>query len=183
MRVNTNEINRYSEAIDHLYSSNTFATHDADILEFLPLLFLPQRIDKIKSLAFTWRFQRYPPIGRYVNPEESYKEDQDARRASWTIVWHQIASMQNLKCLSVKLNVRDAWWGSFDPESCDMLLEPIKKVTRPDTFILTLPFPADSTSRLRINSWSADKDWKGVDPWDDLQCTIQRVDSDYFYEH
>jgi hypothetical protein len=90
--------------------------------------------------------------------------------------------MQNLQNLHVKLDVRDAWWGSFDPKVARVLLEPIRKVTTPETFILTLPFPPGVASRLRINSWSADKNWKGADPWEELLCTIHRVGGDFFYE-
>lgn len=162
-----------------MYSSNKFETHDPDALEFLPLLLLPQRINTIRSLIFTWRFRRYPP---YVHPPESYREDQNLREESWTSIWNHIASMQNLQNIHVKLDVRDIWWGSFDPQVADMLLEPIRKVTTPKIFSLTLPFPSDVTNRFRINPWSADKNWKGTDFWDELPCIVKRVSHEFFYE-
>jgi hypothetical protein len=90
--------------------------------------------------------------------------------------------MQKLQNLHVKLDVRDAWWGSFDPEFARVLLDPIRKVTTPETFILTLLFPPDVINRLLIKSWSTDKNWDDADPWEQLPCTIQKVGSDFFYE-
>lgn len=76
--------------------------------------------------------------------------------------------------LHVKLEMKDAWWG---PD----MVEPIKKVTIPSTFILDLPFPSDATSHAQVNSWSADKDLQSVEPWAQLPCTIRRVGMEAFY--
>ncbi len=75
---------RYLEAVDYLYSSNIFETHDARVLEYLSLLVLPQRINPIRSLVFTWRFERYPPISQHVDLAESHYGDHEIRKASWT---------------------------------------------------------------------------------------------------
>ncbi|KAH8585659.1 hypothetical protein B0O99DRAFT_696262 [Bisporella sp. PMI_857] len=166
----------YTETIGLTYSSNTFETHDERVLEYLPLLLLPQRISTIRSLRFTWRFQRYPPLEDHLDPEVTSRSDQELRRLSWVTIWSHIAAMPHLQTLQVKLDVYDVWWGSFNEESARILLNPIRAVTTPETFILSLPFPPDTTDQFRVHSWSAARGWKGVDPWDELPCTIRRTE-------
>ena len=96
----------YSEAIYYLYSSNIFETHNANALELLPRFLLPQRMNDIRSLVFTGRFQRYSSITRHVRPEVPSKKDQDRREASWTSIWHLIASIQNFQNLHIKLDMQ-----------------------------------------------------------------------------
>ena len=96
--------------------------------------------------------------------------------ASWTSIWHLIASMQNLQNLHIKLDIRDLEW---EPGS----LEPIRKVTAPNTFILDLFFPPDDViSGSQVISWPADKSVQGVNRRAQLPCTIRRVSHDSFYE-
>ncbi|KIN05245.1 hypothetical protein OIDMADRAFT_142952 [Oidiodendron maius Zn] len=50
----------YSEAIRFLYSANTFITSTPAVIEYLPILLLPQRIDDIRSLTFYWNISLTP---------------------------------------------------------------------------------------------------------------------------
>jgi len=112
---------------------------------------------------------------RRADAQVSTKKDQDIREARWKSIWHVIASMQNLQSLHVKLDMKDAWWG---PD----MLEPIRKVTIPSSFILDIPFPPDARSHAQVSSWSADKDLQNVEPWAQLPCTIRRVARESFYD-
>jgi hypothetical protein len=85
--------------------------------------------------------------------------------------------MQNLRELHVKIYVQDIRWGSFDSKSAEMLLGPIKKLTDPEIFVLSLHFPVDNTNQFRINIWSVERGWRGPDPWEKLQYDIQRVEN------
>ena len=88
--------------------------------------------------------------------------------------------MVGLRELHVKLCVCDTW-ATLNKEAASYLLEPIKQVTRPEVFTLTLPFPPMYKGMQPVvhrGSWAANNGWEGSDPWDDLpNCTIQRVSS------
>ncbi|PMD49343.1 uncharacterized protein K444DRAFT_713087, partial [Hyaloscypha bicolor E] len=45
----------YSEAIDYLYSANTFVTLYVGVMLYLPLFILPQSVNTIRTLTFYWR--------------------------------------------------------------------------------------------------------------------------------
>ena len=62
-------------------------------------------------------------------------------------------------------------------------MAPIKELTVPKTFILSLPFPeihgrAPWTNHQR---WGVEEGWEGVDPWDALHCTIRRTSRAFEY--
>lgn len=84
--------------------------------------------------------------------------------------------MKGLQTLNVKLDVYDDVWGSINKVTAKRIMAPIKEVTAPKTFILSLPFPAmDGTAPKANLPWTITEGWDGVDPWDELPCTIWRT--------
>ena len=167
--------NRYSEAIRFLYSANTFMTSHSDVMVHLPILFLPQRIDSIRSLTFYWSLQLSP--GDVLQQEAQEKNPQYiGRPGTWRAIWHNISAMKGLQRLNVKLNVSPYTWQNINKETATQLLLPIREVVRPKEFILSLTFPAMDGSPPEVNyDWAAVDGWEGTDPWDNLPCTIRRV--------
>lgn len=167
--------NRYSEAIRFLYSANTFITSTPAVLEYLPILLLPQRIDDIRSLTFYWNLPLTP--GGVLEQEAREADPRFIGRPGiWRAVWQNISAMKGLQTLNVNLNVLLFTWQNINKETATQLLLPIRKVVRPKKFILSLPFPAMDGSPPEANySWAGVDDWEGIDPWDDLPCTVRRV--------
>ncbi len=169
---------RYTEAIDFLYSSNTFVTLDPRVLKWLPITLLPQRIDAIRSLRFIWLLSNGPPVG--IPPGFAGPQYQELARYQdrWREIWYIISTMKSLQSLYVKLEVSTDW-ATLNKESAEILLEPIKQITRPKIFVLSLPFPAMKEGMAPVTRWfwAARNGWEGADPWDELHCTIQRTEN------
>jgi len=169
--------NRYIEAIPYLYSANTFVISNSDIMEYLPRLLLPQRIDVIRSIIFYWHVYLNP---RQVLEQESQETDPCfiGLPGTWNATWANIAAMKSLRILHVKIEVMELFWESLNQDTATRLLQPIKQVVVPKEFVLTLPFPAMTNLPPRENfSWAAVDGWEGRDPWEDLPCTIIRASS------
>jgi len=164
------------EAIEYLYSANNFLADD-NVVRFLPLVMLPQRINSIRSLRVIWRIRRTPPLGPQVDTKEVLQRRDERRWADWTTIWHTLSTMSNLQSLHVKLQVLDFYWGYLNPESSTKLLGPIKKVTIPENFTLSLPFPAMNGAVMPpvAYSWCVGENWEGSDPWDELPCIVERT--------
>jgi hypothetical protein len=151
-------------------------------MQYLPLFILPQRIDFIHNLTFHWMYLPNQIFRMLSCEHEDRKAVQQAANYphAWGVIWHNIAAMKGLKILNVKLHVWDSW-ANLNEEAAKMLLAPIKEVTVPKTFILSLPFPAMNrgvphTSHYPWESWRVDEGWAGIDPWDNaLHCTIHRT--------
>lgn len=62
---------RYAEAIDIVYSTNTFHLSGQPLLQNLPRLLLPQRLATIRSLELAWHFNRPMPRGSTSGGEQS----------------------------------------------------------------------------------------------------------------
>jgi hypothetical protein len=89
-----------------------------------------------------------------------------------------IAPMQILQDLRVRLYANGLFWGSLNKENAKILLQPIREITVPENFTLTLPFLAmDSGKSMVITPWPAVEGWQGVDAWYELPCTIRRGDN------
>ncbi|KIN00784.1 hypothetical protein OIDMADRAFT_146108 [Oidiodendron maius Zn] len=166
----------YTESIRYLYSANTFTISQPDVIEYLPILLLPQRIDNIRSLTFYCNLPLDNP-GSILQQEAKETDPQFTGRAGiWRAIWHNISAMKGLQTLNVKLNVLSFTWQSINKETATQLLLPISEVVRPENFILSLPFPAMDGSPPEGNyAWAGVDGWEGIDPWDDLPCTIRRV--------
>lgn len=88
-----------------------------------------------------------------------------------------MSAMTGLRRLHVKLYVTREWV-AFNQDSAAELLEPVKQVTQPDSFLLSLPFPAmyEGMPPVTRGPGAARNGWEGSDPWDDLpNFKIRRV--------
>ena len=195
------------ESVEYLYSTNSFLTSSPNVMQYLPLFMLPQRINAIRMLTFHWTSLPNNIVNMVLDGlsprvSQGLREQhicwKELRAAAtyphaWNQIWHNIAAMAGLKTLIVKLEIDfptpTSNWGNLNQETSDILLAPILGVIRPTTFILSLPFPAmDSevarAERLAKLNWyqlptAVGASWEGVDPWDALpHCTIRRVRAD-----
>ncbi|MCJ1261667.1 hypothetical protein MMC22_001533 [Lobaria immixta] len=148
----------YSEAIEILYSRNVLDL-DTDHLLTLPELLIPPHFNAIRFLNITLPLEEKCSMFVEVFFERFSEDVRDWLRVPWLDVWENIASMEGLRELHVQMTVplrrRSDW--VRDQIS---LLEPLKVVTRPKVFLLTLPFrdPAEDESFLQ-----------------ELPCQIQRA--------
>ena len=167
---------RYREGIDLLYSSNTPVTldlYDTMTLPLLPFTLLPHRLNTIRSLRVYWDLYNHPPLPLLPGCSGPSYQELVNRQIIWTTLWHIISEMESLENLEVKLIVSFEWH-TLNKESAEILLAPIKRVARPKTFVLSLPFPAmvEGMAAVTIFISGATKGWEGSDPWDDLNCTV-----------
>lgn len=116
---------RYSEAVDVLYSDNTFELPDPrDLISFSNGI-LPQRLDSIRSLRLhKWRY-RMRPYKRYGIPNS----------ITWDVVCRTLASMKGLVHLSIRLN-QGAWYADDGTEAS--LLEMLNMVEKPKEIMVQL---------------------------------------------
>jgi hypothetical protein len=148
------------------------------VMEYLPLALLPQRINAIRTLRIFWQLPNTPfaTLPEFSGPG---REVHLKRQKKWRKIWHIISTMAGLRELHIKLNVTTEWV-TMNREAAAELLEPIKQVTKPDIFLLSLPFLAmcevpHTTVRW---IWATSNGWEGSDPWDDLpNCTLRRVET------
>jgi len=163
----------YSEAVRYLYSSNIFVINDATILQRLPSLLPQPRQNSIASLHFCYVLP-LPPLS---DSSPAVCEEWAQRRERWDGVWSDLASLEGLRELYVKLAVMDLEWGTVDEESLRMLLEPVRKVTRPRTFVLGLPCRPmvwNARKPVPMFPWSAGTG-ESMDLWEELPCTVLRM--------
>lgn len=149
--------------------------YDTMQLALLPFTLLPQRLNTIRSLKLHWVLYNHPPLPLPPGCSgPSYQELANCQ-IKWETQWQIISAMQNLDNLEVELMITFEW-NTLNKESAEILLAPIKRVTRPKNFVLSLPFPAMAEGMTPVSfPYEATKGWEGSDPWDDLNCTIRRV--------
>ena len=102
----------------------------------------------------------------YNDPEsEATQEEQDQLMLPWTLQWKNLAAMEGVRELRVRIIVppkeRACWL-----EEQMSLLEPIKEVTKPTKFVLILPYadPSENESALKelpCEIQRAAKSWRG----------------------
>lgn len=120
------EENSYTEAIDMLYSTNTFDFIDLDNIVQLAATILPRRLNAICALNLSWQFGYLAPpgsdLGAFIYPSQ---------KEAWERVWAIIADMESLRRLQVRL---EALWQVLHPEAEAGLLRPLEAVRRPRLF-------------------------------------------------
>ncbi|KAF1849455.1 uncharacterized protein K460DRAFT_276323 [Cucurbitaria berberidis CBS 394.84] len=133
----------YSEAIEYLYKANYFLfTTDAykqPTLEYLPYYFLPQRLTQIRSVHFFWKMDSH----HYYLMTHGLDPQMD----EWLKSWDALSKLTGLQHLHITLSY--TYWS----EACKVLweehgarlLEPIKMITAPRDFVITLPGRSCST--------------------------------------
>jgi hypothetical protein len=122
----------YSEAIDFLYSTNTFSFSDLDCLRHFSATTLTHRFNLIQSLDIEWcmTWPIYDPIAQQLllsDPVLYPPYDE----ATWEETWRIIARMSNLKFIRASLLYFD---GFRDPMCEAKMLAPLRKVTHVPTF-------------------------------------------------
>ena len=140
---------RYQETIGILYLQNTFDVIDNEVILFLPHLLLPQRIDTMTTLRFSWSLKCPPsmlPVSyRTGDPvkEEKRKRKRNHYRDSWFRIWKNLSEMKGLKDLTVELDIPSDRMSEWTVQE----LEIAKSVTIPDDFLLVLR--GDMAQRMR----------------------------------
>lgn len=138
----------YSEAIESLYSENTFAfttgalgygNRISSTIELLPILFLPQRLRQVRSLFFDCDFEFF--VSAWLTP-----------------CWHQtckaLSTFTGLHRLHIVINSPGEF--SLWKQRGEWMTEDLLQITAPKEFVVTLPFDDDPIpyvppeSRLRF---------------------------------
>ncbi|KAF2734871.1 hypothetical protein EJ04DRAFT_465836 [Polyplosphaeria fusca] len=122
----------YSEAVNFLYTTNTFSFSDLDCLRYFSMTLLPHRFSLVQSLDLEWcmAWPIYDPVAQQLllnNPALYPPNDE----ATWEETWRIIASMSNLKFIRASLLYFD---GFRDPTCEEKMLAPLRKVTAPSKF-------------------------------------------------
>ncbi|KAJ4376161.1 hypothetical protein N0V83_001442 [Neocucurbitaria cava] len=129
----------YSEAIEYLYTANSFSlSTEADeqpTIDYLSYYLLPQRLTQIRDLYFYWELDNYLYGSLASVLEGGFNQ--------WFQSWDVLSKMAGLRHLNIRLSFRlsrhidfyDALWKGKGQE----ILEPVKRVTAPREFVITLP--------------------------------------------
>ncbi|EPE31447.1 hypothetical protein GLAREA_12750 [Glarea lozoyensis ATCC 20868] len=125
----------YSETIDLIYECNTFDTTVSNCTRFLPRFLLPQRLNAIRTLRLEWRILAHETFFGVDGLEKTTK-DQLYYQKEWKDTWKCLADMKGLRDLRVKLNFVQYSASILCLESS--FLDPIKEVTAPDVFEVSI---------------------------------------------
>ncbi|CAO2651865.1 Nn.00g001480.m01.CDS01 [Neocucurbitaria sp. VM-36] len=129
----------YSEAIEYLYTANSFSlATDIDeqpTLNYLSYYFLPQRLTQIRNLNIYWELDSF----QYFLMTQLFDPVLD----HWFESWNALSKMTGLRHLQITLDFRYGNWSdtyeTLWKERGEELLEPIKRITAPRDFVITLP--------------------------------------------
>ncbi|CAN9086265.1 unnamed protein product [Alternaria alternata] len=130
---------RYSEAVEYLYRANEFFIstdlEDFPTAGYLSYFFQPQRIAQIGNLNIEWDLDRHQYFNLNLMP--------DHHRREWYRSWDGLSNMTGLRRLHIKfyfcLDLWQGCYGEFWEQNNKELLQPIKKITAPRDFLITLP--------------------------------------------
>jgi hypothetical protein len=119
---------RYSEAIQVLYSQNIFSFRSIQTIFQFTNSILTSRLDQVRAIEVDWD----PRLFRSRSPP--------ADRETWNSVWRLLADLPALRKLTVRLHAG----GVLEHPSCDLnealpICEPICWVTQVDEFIVEAP--------------------------------------------
>lgn len=87
----------YSEAIDLLYSANTFQLMNLHLVRYLNTLVLPQRLQAMQRLVLILCFDRFP-----LRPNEIEKNEQPQ-----AMVWNTLLDLKGLREVDLHLQATD----------------------------------------------------------------------------
>ncbi len=139
-------------------SSNIFKIESAALFLALPDCLLPQRIQTIRQLRFSWNiYDEDPPLPPYEG-QHTYQRD---IYTQWITIWRMLATMTGLQDLRIGLNLADKPWGDMDFKKASEIIKPIRAVTTPRYFEIRLPFRQPSAEASRA--------------WDSLSCHIMWI--------
>jgi hypothetical protein len=153
----------YSEAIDLLYSTNTFSFREMDCLRFLANTTLPSSFSQITRLEILspmhWPIYDADIQNFFLDPPLYPPYDE----ATWEATWRLIAKMPNLKYLWVKLyhchGFRDS---AFEKR----MLAPLRKITQVKRFEVHVSWNGDEITDapfklVRLQQEHAGTGWRG----------------------
>ncbi|KAH7386057.1 hypothetical protein BKA66DRAFT_415775 [Pyrenochaeta sp. MPI-SDFR-AT-0127] len=136
----------YSEAIEYLYTDNSFSlSTDIDeipTIDYFSHFFLPQRLTQIRDLFFYWELDsfNYHLMTQTPNPVLD----------QWYKSWGALGKLSGLRRLRVSLVFRYTHWSDYYEELWKErwveMLEPLKTITAPRDFVVTLPDRRCSTA-------------------------------------
>ena len=140
----TDYFSSYSEAIESLYSANTFCLEsracDFLAINHLPSFMLPQRLIMIRTLYFRLEIDH-----QYFRTLFSMPADFDPSNQ----IWHSLSQMTGLRTLHITLVLRGWYHEGYHhdgwPRISEGFCEPVKKLTAPTKFVIVLPNMGCST--------------------------------------
>ncbi|RMZ70413.1 hypothetical protein GMOD_00000502 [Pyrenophora seminiperda CCB06] len=139
------EARRYSEAIEYLYKANHFYIstdrEDYPTTRYLSHFFLPQRMEQVTNISIHWALDRRQHLHASLAS--------DRYRSEWFRLWEALRKLTGLRRLRIKVFFDPRLWqqchSDFWNQNSKQLLEPIKEITAPRDFVLTLPHWSCST--------------------------------------
>lgn len=154
-----------------------------NLIELLPSLLPSQRLNAIRHLRFTWHNPSMssknwfpgPLRIREDGPEAGRDDAMRARKSRWTTVWRNISNMQTLQHLHVKISLNEYFWRTLSAQEAGDVLQPMRSITKPQVFILTIVWPDIAEEGLDKKAWAGRYDSGEANPWLGLPCTIQHV--------
>ncbi|KAL8795554.1 MAG: hypothetical protein Q9195_001975 [Heterodermia aff. obscurata] len=128
----------YSEAVDLLYSSNTFVLHDFHTLETFAKSIPPQRLNAIRELDIF-----YSPVASIPYQHESTAHYDLPPDLDW--IWEIVTGMQGLRNLGIFLEAYSTLIvDDEDREACEVRrLKPLLQLGGLSTFRLELTYIGD----------------------------------------
>ena len=128
----------YSEAVDLLYSSNTFVLHDFHTLETFAKSVPPQRLNAIRKLEIY-----YSPVTGIQYQHEWTSHYDLPRDLDW--IWKVVVGMQGLRDLAIVLEAYSTLiLEDEDREACEVRrLSPLLQLRGLSTFSLELTYLGD----------------------------------------
>lgn len=157
----------YSEAIDVLYKTTTFAFDDLQAFRIFPVFLLRKRFDLITSIEGVWRSNE--PVRALFGIRNSSRVDHIQETWVWNDVYTILANMPNLSHLRIVIPA----YGSRSPPDTfpEMRVQPLKKIQQKNmkTFEVWVPesyaghFKVDETSNFKLKKmddipWGAFED-------------------------
>lgn len=127
---------RYCEAIQIFHSCNQLKASKVTYVAHLPQILLPQRLNTVRAVHLEWVLNLDQVIFTDYSAMSKAKYQPDRL---WRLAWSNIAAMEGLRNLDVKL-VFTTYWRT-GPEQQSVVFEPMKAVTRPGLFNLWLETP------------------------------------------
>ncbi|KAH9866068.1 hypothetical protein J1614_008632 [Plenodomus biglobosus] len=144
----------YSEAVDYLYTSNTFTLSNSyqqvPTIDYLSYFMLPHRIARLRTLHIYWDLDS-PPY--HLLTPTPIRDDSES--SPWHRSWRAIAKLTGLRDLHVMLtSVSDPNFFIHNPQHWKhfglALLKTIPRI-KAESFVITLPSDT-CTTRVRMKS-------------------------------
>ncbi|KAF2110739.1 hypothetical protein BDV96DRAFT_199100 [Lophiotrema nucula] len=166
----------YSEAIEYLYSLNTFSFDDFTLLPIFLSMLLPQRRKLIASLHVSWDFTE----GRPSTPREFHRiyEPRNDPGQTWSPFFYALNGIPSLRNLAVTRNFVLSHRSVLSQDLVRLFLELLNNVNISGRFRVTIPWPegiAVANHVFITYSWTANDDLLP----EDLKFTIKRMPPQY----